>query len=98
VTEHELQHWLARNRDQLAAAKVSAVLGRGPKLGPRRGATWISFQSEHALGRAVLSADGHCRLTAGDTADGSPRFDAEEEFSSAGRLDDALAALVACLT
>jgi len=98
VTEHELQRWLERHNAELIQSNVTAALGRGPTLGPHRGATWISFQSRHALGRVVLSASGHCHFTATTTADGSPRLDSHEEFVSAVRLDEAMAVLVGRLT
>jgi hypothetical protein len=98
MTEHELQRWLERHDAELLASKVTTALGRGPTLGPRRGATWISFQSSHALGRVVLSASGHCHLTATTTADGSHRLDSHQELASTARLDEAMAVLVGHLT
>jgi hypothetical protein len=98
MTKHELKRWLERHDTELAAAKVSTVLGRGPALGPQGGATWISFESEHALGRVVLSPSGRCHFTATATADGSHRLDSREEFVSAVRLDEAMALLVGHLT
>jgi hypothetical protein len=94
MTEDELKRWLERHDAELLASNVTTALGRGPTLGPHRGATWISFQSGHALGRVVLSASGHCHLTATTTADGSHRLDSREEFASAARLDEAMAVLV----
>ncbi len=98
MTDQALQRWLERHNAELAASKVTTVLGRGPTLGRHRGGTWISFQSRHALGRVVLSPAGHCHLTARGTADGSPRLDSHEECASAVRLDEAMAVLVGHLT
>ena len=98
MTERELERWLERHSAELVAAHVTTALGRGPTLGPHRGATWISFQSRRTRGRVVLSASGHCHLSATATADGSPRLDSHEEFASAGRLDEAMAVLVGHLT
>ncbi len=98
MTEHELQRWLERHHAELVESKVTTVLGRGPSLGPRRGDTWISFQSRHALGRVVLSPSGHCHFTASTTADGSHRLDLREEFGGPVRLDQAMAVLVGHLT
>lgn len=98
MNDHELERWLERHASELDASDVATALGRGPTLGPRRGATWISFQSRHTLARVVLSAAGHCELTATDRADGSQRLASHEEFTSSARLDDALAVLVGHLT
>jgi hypothetical protein len=98
MNEHELQRWLERHHAELLASHVTAALGRGPALGSQRGATWISFQSKHTLGRVVLSAAGHCELTATNTADGSQLLDANEEFTSSLRLDEAMGVLVGHLT
>ena len=74
------------------------MLGRGPTIGSRQGATWISFQSKHAIARVVLSHSGHCHLTASDTRDGIERMNIKEEFSSSVQLDEALDVLVHQLT
>jgi len=95
---HELERWLERNTVELAAPKVTSVLGRGPTLGTRRGATWISFQSKHTLARVVLTASGCCQLTASDTEDGTTRMNSEVEVSSRAGLDAAMAMLVGHLT
>ena len=94
MTDRTLQRWLERHNAELAASNVATVLGRGPTLGVHRGATWISFQSRHALGRVVLSPSGHCHLTATTTADGSPRLDYQEECATVARLEVAMAALI----
>jgi len=98
VTDQALKRWLERHNAQLLESKVTAVLSGGPTLGRGRGATWISFQSRHALGRVVLSPTGHCHLTVSATADGSHRMDSHEELASAVQLDEAMAVLVAHLT
>jgi len=96
--EHVLKRWLERHNAELVDSRVTAVLSRGPTLRRRRGATWISFQSRHALGRVVLSPSGQCHFTASATADGSHRIDVHEEVASAVQLDEAMAVLVAHLT
>ena len=94
MDQHELRRWLERHDDELMASGVSTAVGRGPALGPQPGSVWISFQSKAALGRVVLSPDGHCTFAATTTADGRSRFQESEEFTSSSRLDDALAELV----
>ncbi|HVM66010.1 MAG TPA: hypothetical protein VMU14_14180 [Acidimicrobiales bacterium] len=98
MTDQALKRWLERHNAQLLESKVTTVLGRGPTLGRGRGATWISFQSRHALGRVARSPAGHCHLSVRATADGSHRMDSHEEVASAVQLDAAMALLVAHLT
>jgi hypothetical protein len=98
MTDHALERWLERHNAELVGSKVTTAFGRGPMLGAHRGATWISFQSQHALGRVVLSPSGECHLTATTTADGSHRLDSHEECASPRQLDEAMAVLVGHLT
>ena len=94
VNVHELERWLERHKADLIRDEITSALGRGPTLGSRQGATWISFQSKHALARIVLTHAGDCHLTASGIGDGIERMNSHEEFSSSVRLDDALADLV----
>jgi hypothetical protein len=94
MSDHELQRWLERNSADLRAADIRTELGRGPSIGSRRGATWISFESKDILGRAVLSITGDCALTARNKADGVHRLDTHQACSSGPQLDDALAGLL----
>jgi hypothetical protein len=95
VNGHDLQHWLEQSHAGLTESRISTELGRGPTVGPARGATWVSFESKVALGRVVLSAGGRCDLTATDRADGRQRLDDHCEITTAAELDDVLANLVA---
>jgi hypothetical protein len=94
MSDHQLQRWLERNDADLQASDIRTELGRGPTIGSRRGATWISFESKDILARAVLSITGDCALTARHKADGVHRLDTHQACSSGHQLDDALAGLV----
>jgi hypothetical protein len=97
VNGHDLQHWLADSQAGLTESHISSELGRGPTVGPSRGATWVSFESKTALGRVVLTAAGRCDLTATDRADGRSRLNEQCDIASSAELDDVLANLVAHL-
>jgi len=92
---HDLQHWLEQSQGELIESRISTELGRGPTVGPARGATWVSFESEAALGRVVLTAGGRCDLTATDRADGRQRLDDHCEITTSAELENVLANLVA---
>src|SRR5579872_3665041 len=94
----QLGRWLSRNEAQLTKAGITTELGRAPTLSNGRGSTWISFGSRHALGRAVLSPAGTCRMTAHRIRDGAPCLDRSVDASSRGDVDVALSGLVACLS
>jgi len=91
---HELEHWLAESRTELAAPHISTDLSRGPTVGSGRGATWLSFESKRSLGRVVLSAGGHCDLTVTSRADGRKWLDEHCEIATPADLDGPLASLV----
>ena len=91
--QHELQRWRERHISELIAAKISSNLGRAPTLSSRRGATWISLQSKHALGRVVLSGVGYCAFTA-TSMDADERMNEGEEFTSSSRLDEIMSVLL----
>jgi hypothetical protein len=94
VNVHELERWLERHTADLVAANITSAFSRGPTIASRQGASWISFQSKHTLGRVVLSHSGDWHLTATRIADGVEQLNLQQEFSSSVRLDEALDALV----
>jgi hypothetical protein len=86
---HVLDRWLESHGPELRTAGVSAVAGRAPAFLGRPSATWISFETARAAGRAVLWSSGRCQLDATST-DGSRLCATERIVTTSAELDDAL--------
>ena len=88
-SSHDLDAWFTGHASELATSGVTAVTGRGASMPGRPLATWISFETAHSSGRAVLWSTGRCEMDALSSS-GERLCGTEREITSAAELDDAL--------
>ena len=88
-SSHDLDAWFTGHASELATSGVTAVTGRGASMPGRPLATWISFETARASGRAVLWSTGRCEMDALSSS-GERLCRTEREVTNAAELDDAL--------
>jgi hypothetical protein len=88
----DLGQWLRDASPSLLDARISAVLGHGPRL-VDDGATWISFSSGVGHGRLVRALDGSSRTTARRTCDGERMIDDDNDSTTTDQLEVLVRAL-----
>lgn len=94
LSASELAQWLRDTSPSLLDRRISAVLGRGPRL-TTPGATWISFSSAVGHGRLVREVDGSSTVTARRNHDGERLLETTAPTTTADQLDALVAALAA---
>ncbi len=92
---HDLERWLGARHAALRAAGVAAETGRAALIPGSPTATWISFETARARGRATLWSSGRCQL---DATIGAARSTTEPEIASPAALDAALDGFIDRLT
>jgi len=90
----DLAQWLRDASPSLLERRISAVLGRGPRL-TEDGATWISFSSGVGHGRLVRDTDGSSSTTARRNDDGVRLLDTHAPTTTSAQLDDLVQVLTA---
>ena len=88
----DLGQWLKDASPALLEHRISAVLGRGPRL-TEDGATWISFSSGFGHGRLVRDVDGSSTTTARRNHDGERILDDHADTTTADQLEGLVRAL-----